>query len=77
MAKLNGVTLKEGDRVRVISGDKTNPVFGINSEMPSLIGFIGEITGFNPSIKGVYVRHFNSTMPWTWHIDDLELHKSI
>ena len=66
--------VKVGDRVRVISGEKTGPAYTVNYGMKKLIGFIGTVEYIKPDEKSIGIKHPNGDLTWQWHIDDLEMH---
>ena len=75
--ELNGVTLKIGDRIKVIADDNTKSVFGLAEEMPSLVGYVGKIVSLEDPKNGIRLKHPHGMYAWKWHIDDVELHKSV
>jgi len=75
--ELNGVTIKIGDRVKVIASDSTKSVFGIVEPMLPLVGYVGKIVSLEDPKNGIRLKHPHGMHAWTWHIDDVELHKSV
>ncbi len=66
--------VKVGDRVRVISGEKTGPTFSVNSDMEKLINFVGTVEYIKQGEKAIGIQHPNGDFAWQWHIDDLKMH---